>query len=340
MGIFSSIGHAIKGVAGGILGIGASAVGGAISSGKQNKNEKQAREAQLEAARLAIDAQRQGFVDTTRLQQGRAQSGDVATAQMLQMLGLPIPESLTSGAAYESIFDGSGLSGGGGGVGGGQRSSSGDAQAYLSQNPDVAGEWSKVSNDPQALKFLSGQGYSPDQQGYAQFHFDRYGSTEGRTFGGGGGDAGGKGKYAIDVPAAGNNLTELIQSTPGYQFGMTEGVRARDSSAANRGMLLSGGALKRLEEFGQDYAAEEFGRYFNRLASVSGAGQTATGAISNQAGQTGAGIAGIQQNLGQGLATSFGNQTSTFGNALGAIGSGIVNYQGQKNQPVSIFGGS
>lgn len=64
---------------------------------------------------------------------------------------------------------------------------------------------------------------------------------------------------------------------PGYQFRVDEGQRALERSAAARGGLASGKAIKDTIRFGQGMGSQEFGNSFNRLMSVAGMGQTATG---------------------------------------------------------------
>lgn len=77
-----------------------------------------------------------------------------------------------------------------------------------------------------------------------------------------------------------------FQADPGYQFRMSEGMKAIEGSAAAKGSLNSGATLKALSRFGQDFASNEFNnaynrfnadrdRRFNRLASLAGIGQTA-----------------------------------------------------------------
>lgn len=69
-----------------------------------------------------------------------------------------------------------------------------------------------------------------------------------------------------------------FQQDPGYQFRLTEGLKALDRQAAARGGLISGGALKAAQRFGQQEASQEyanaFNRYLNPLQSLAGVGQT------------------------------------------------------------------
>lgn len=61
---------------------------------------------------------------------------------------------------------------------------------------------------------------------------------------------------------------EQAAADPGYQFGLTQGVKARDQSAAQRGVLNTGGTLKGIDEFGQDYATQHYGDFYNRAFNL------------------------------------------------------------------------
>jgi hypothetical protein len=54
---------------------------------------------------------------------------------------------------------------------------------------------------------------------------------------------------------------------PGYQFRARAGNEALERSAAARGVLRTGGTLKDLVEYGQNFAAQEYGQVFNRALS-------------------------------------------------------------------------
>lgn len=134
-----------------------------------------------------------------------------------------------------------------------------------------------------------------------------------------------------------------FEADPGYAFRLSEGQKAIERSAAARGGLQSGSALKAAARFGQDMGSQEyqnaFNRYqvnqsnrFNRLASLAGVGQTAVGAL-GAAGQNYANAAGniAMQNAanqgnamlsaGQARASSYGG----IGNALGSISGQLGN---------------
>ncbi|WP_299942115.1 hypothetical protein [uncultured Microbulbifer sp.] len=56
--------------------------------------------------------------------------------------------------------------------------------------------------------------------------------------------------------------------SPDYQFRLKEGEKAINRSAAARGGLLSGAALKDLNNYTQDVASTEYGNWYGRLAGL------------------------------------------------------------------------
>lgn len=128
-----------------------------------------------------------------------------------------------------------------------------------------------------------------------------------------------------------------FEKDPGYQFRMDEGTRTLDAGAAARGGLLSGGAMKDLTRFGQDYASGEYtnaynrfnadrDRRFGRLTNLAGIGQTATGQLTNQGAQTAANIGNYQTQAGNARASGYVGAANAFNQGLGTIG----NYFGQQ----------
>lgn len=62
----------------------------------------------------------------------------------------------------------------------------------------------------------------------------------------------------------GDFTLEKFQQDPGYAFRMSEGLKALDRTAAARGGLISGSALKAASRYGQDMASQEYQNAFNR----------------------------------------------------------------------------
>jgi hypothetical protein len=93
-----------------------------------------------------------------------------------------------------------------------------------------------------------------------------------------------------------------FQADPGYGFRLSEGQKALERSAAARGGLISGGALKAATRYGQEAGSQEYMNAFNRyqqeraaklqpLQSLAGVGQT-TAANLGAAGAANAGAVG------------------------------------------------
>jgi len=131
---------------------------------------------------------------------------------------------------------------------------------------------------------------------------------------------------------------EQFQADPGYGFRLKEGLRALENSAAARGGLLSGNAMRGITRFGQELGSQEFTNAFNRyqaeraarlnpLQSLTGMGQTSANTLTGAAGQYG-------QNLAQGAAARGNIRASGYinqANALtGALGQGLNYYQNQQ----------
>lgn len=143
----------------------------------------------------------------------------------------------------------------------------------------------------------------------------------------------GYGKYAGDF------TDQAFQVDPGYAFRLAEGNKALDRSAAARGGLLSGGAMKAAQEYGQKMGSQEYMNAFNRyqtsrtnalnpLLSLAGAGQTAANTLTSAAGGLGTGLA--ENAIGAGNVRASGYIGGA--NALtGALNQGVNTYMGLQN---------
>lgn len=131
---------------------------------------------------------------------------------------------------------------------------------------------------------------------------------------------------------------QQFQQDPGYQFRLSEGLKALDRQAAARGGLISGAALKAAGRYGQDLASQEYQNAFNRyqaeraarlqpLQSLAGVGQS----TAQQLGQAGQQMA---SNVGEALTSGAAARASGYvggANALtGALGTYLNYSQGQE----------
>lgn len=133
------------------------------------------------------------------------------------------------------------------------------------------------------------------------------------------------------------NVTE--QNDPGYQFRLNQGMKALTNSASAKGTLLNGGTGKDITQFGQDYASNEYNNVYNRaynqyatqynqyqqhntdvynrLAGLSGVGQTAASTLGTLGQQTAQNVSNIDLTTGA-------QQGQDINNAGAARASGIV----------------
>lgn len=58
--------------------------------------------------------------------------------------------------------------------------------------------------------------------------------------------------------------SESMMKEPGFQFRIDQGRKALEASAAGKGVLRSGGTLKDILGYGQNFAAQEYGNVYNR----------------------------------------------------------------------------
>jgi len=134
---------------------------------------------------------------------------------------------------------------------------------------------------------------------------------------------------------------EQFQADPGYGFRLSEGQKALERSAAARGGLISGGAMKAATRFGQEMGSQEYTNAFNRyqqeraarlnpLQSLTGMGQT-TAAGLGAAGQNMAsnvgnyGMAGANATAG-GMTDAAAARASGYVGGANAITGGLGQY--------------
>jgi hypothetical protein len=131
---------------------------------------------------------------------------------------------------------------------------------------------------------------------------------------------------------------DQFQQDPGYAFRLSEGQKALDRQAAARGGLISGGALKAAQRYGQDMGSQEYMNAFNRyqiernaqlnpLQSLANVGQT----TANQLGQYGAANATNVGNLMTGgAAANAAGQVGASNAFTGGLGT-YLNYTSNNN---------
>lgn len=125
-----------------------------------------------------------------------------------------------------------------------------------------------------------------------------------------------------------------FEADPGYNFRMSEGLKALDQQAAARGGLISGNALRGAQQYGQDLGSQEYQNAYNRyrtnradvltpLQSILGQGQT----TASELGRTGANYAtNAGSNMiaaGNARASGYVNSADAWSKALGGTANTI-----------------
>lgn len=148
-----------------------------------------------------------------------------------------------------------------------------------------------------------------------------------------------------------NNAFSQFREDPGYKYTVDQAIQGVDRSAAARGLLTSGATIKAIQDRASNLADQQYGNWFNRLASIAGTGQTATGSTAsaganaaNNAGNAAmaagnaraSGYSGVASSLNQGLNNWFsqpgggggyGGGATAAGNLYAGYGAGNAGYQ-------------
>jgi hypothetical protein len=131
---------------------------------------------------------------------------------------------------------------------------------------------------------------------------------------------------------------DKFTADPGYAFRMSEGMKGLERSAAARGGLLSGSALKGIQRYGQDLGSQEYQNAFNRyqtsrtntlnpFASLAGVAQSASNTMGTAAGNFGQQMGSNIIGVGNGAAAGQVGAANAFSQG---VGQGINYYQGQQ----------
>lgn len=120
-------------------------------------------------------------------------------------------------------------------------------------------------------------------------------------------------QYLIETGQTGGKTRFTAQTDPGYAFRVSEGQKGVINNLAALGMKNSGSALKALTRFRMGVADQGFNSYLDRLAGISGAGQTASG-----------NTATLGQQASNAVNTGLNNMGTTMQSGADARASGYI----------------
>jgi len=132
-----------------------------------------------------------------------------------------------------------------------------------------------------------------------------------------------------------------ITEDPGYQFELSEGIKARERGASARGTLGSGAHAKGLVRFGQNLASTRYGDFLNRyrarlgdFGQLAGVGQRATEMGIGLRERLGQRVGGYQQDIGAARASGYYNLANVIGGGM----PGILSLRKQKRPVLNPYG--
>lgn len=129
------------------------------------------------------------------------------------------------------------------------------------------------------------------------------------------------------VKGSGKSDFSGFMTSPDYSFALSQGQDAINRSAAAKGGLLSGAAVKAGTTYAEGLATQNFDNYVNHLQGVAGAGQAATNATT--AAGTNMANANSQAILGAGnaRASAYSDMGQTIGNTGNSLAGNYLMYR-------------
>lgn len=125
---------------------------------------------------------------------------------------------------------------------------------------------------------------------------------------------------------------DAFRNTPGYQFGLDEGRKTLEASAAAAGGLNSGATLRALTRYGQNYADQQGYRpYLSDLMQLSGRGQAQASQMGNQGMQYASQMGANLQNAANARAQSTYQQNQNLQQGLGSLSSWLGYMNANRN---------
>lgn len=139
---------------------------------------------------------------------------------------------------------------------------------------------------------------------------------------------------------------DQFQQDPGYAFRIKEGQKRLDRSAAARGGLISGAALKAATEYGQEMGSQEYMNAFNRyqteraarlnpLQSLAGMSQTTANTLGTAGQNMASNVGEAQQSAAAARASGYVGQANALTSGLGTY----LNYSQGQNMMAALRGG-
>lgn len=125
-------------------------------------------------------------------------------------------------------------------------------------------------------------------------------------------------------PKGAAGMQSQLESMPGYQFTLGQGLQSTQNSYAARGLGTSGAALKGAAQYATGLANANYGTYANSLLAGSQLGETAAGNIAAAAGAFATPIGNTAVGIGNAQAAGINGIGNALSNGVNGIGSAYL----------------
>lgn len=122
-----------------------------------------------------------------------------------------------------------------------------------------------------------------------------------------------------------------FENSPDYKYALAEGLGAIDKSAAARGGLFGGGNTRDLTRFATGLATQNADNYWNKLAGVSGMGQTTASGLGSLGADMARGVASNYNTGAQARASAYQNRGDINAGMWSLFGRGLNDWYQQNS---------
>jgi hypothetical protein len=145
------------------------------------------------------------------------------------------------------------------------------------------------------------------------------------------------GALGLGGDAARQSALQAFQTSPGYQFALSQGLEGVSRGMSSSGLRGSGAEEKALTEYATGLANQEYSSWENQLAGLAGMGQKSSEAAAQRMYGTGSQLADLSHAYGEDYAKMYG----TIAQSMAETQLAKTQYQAQQAaQQGSMIGGA
>jgi hypothetical protein len=137
------------------------------------------------------------------------------------------------------------------------------------------------------------------------------------------------------LPVDPSGIQNTLNTLPGYQFALTQGLKSTQNTATARGLGVSGAAAKGAASYATGLAESNYSNYLTGIQNTANTGAGAGGALAGVATGVGGSISNNLVGAGNAAAAASNSAGSAAGNLANSIPSALITsalLQGRNNQ--------